>query len=100
MSKNSFLIVAENLLKFLDELLVMEMNEDFYLKIEMYQNFLNQLLQVVNKFDSMDEESKSILMEINDKNNALLERLKKAQAEIKSGIQKTNKKEKLKKYYS
>ncbi|MGA1862958.1 hypothetical protein OWM07_08740 [Deferribacter thermophilus] len=100
MSKNNFLIVAENLLRFLNELLDMDINDDFYIKLQMYQNFLAQLLQITNNMNYMDEESKNILIEINDKNNALLERLKKTQEILKSEINKVNKKEKIKKYYN
>ncbi|KAA0258054.1 hypothetical protein FHQ18_06565 [Deferribacter autotrophicus] len=95
----SFRIVAEKLLLFLEELNEMEINDEFFLKVKMYENFLNQLLQITEKMDTIDEEGKKILMDINEKNNALLSRLKSEKDNLKNDILKVNRKENLKKKY-
>ncbi|MGA1845905.1 hypothetical protein [Deferribacter abyssi] len=96
---SSFKIVAEKLLLFLKELNEMEINDEFFLKLNMYENFLKQLLQISEKMETISEGEKEVLIEINEKNNLLLSRLKSEKDSLKNNILSVNKRANFKKKY-
>ncbi len=98
--RTEFEIIFERLIEIGDELKESPINRDFLNQTKKYQNFFNQLMQILNKDRILALEKKDELLQLEKINIAIEKKLIEEKNRIKSEINNTNLKEKLKKHYN
>jgi hypothetical protein len=98
--RTEFEIIYGRLIEIGNELKELPIDRHFLNKTKIYQNFFNQLMQILNKDRHLALEKKDDLIVLEQMNVVIEKRLIDEKNKIKSEINKTNLKEKLKKHYN